>query len=214
MNDHDLWELCRVYLICWYPLISFFRITWIIWFLTFLMNHIRTRWNSQLWGTETPSNVVTHFRRTVKERSLYGVNSIHLRLLSLYTERGHLRRVCVFFLKAITDHTLLCWRWWAQLRVKIYLACTILHPVVGLHYFLLPFTVRWETMMKQQEKQLWQVEVGLIHADDECAKNRRSPNVFIQVLPALMLADTQRNIELTDFFMDFDVLFSLNKDDR
>ncbi len=29
-----------------------------------------------------------------------------------------------------------------------------------------------------------------------------------------MLADTQRNIELTDFFMDFDVLFSLNKDDR
>lgn len=52
-------------------------------------------WENQHREAETLLNVVTDFRWTVKESSLYGENSFQL-LPSLYIKEVHLRRVCVF----------------------------------------------------------------------------------------------------------------------
>lgn len=160
MNDHDVRELCRVYLISWYPLISFFRIT-------ICLLKVETLNISYESHTNTLKKPALRHRNPLECGYTFQMNSerkiplwceFHSAAtsLSLYQARAFEKGVCIF-LKAITDHTLLCWRWWAQQRVKIYLACTIPHPVVGLRYFPLPFTVRWETMMKQ-EKQLWQMK--------------------------------------------------------
>lgn len=135
-------------------------------------------------------NVVTQFRWAAKERSLYGEN------FHLYRGRAFEKGVCIFKGRSLTAHFSSGGgggpRWG-------YLAWIIQDLAVGLLYALAA-PLRWRTMMKHKENQLWNLE------NAKCAKRK---SVFYEPWCSLISCETSHRQ-----IWDSNVWSSLNKDGR